>query len=628
MSQTASTPVTDIRKGAPATAARSGGSSGQTQTARWKPHPRSVRRAIALSPFVVLVALLFVWPLVMLVIGGFRSASPFLPGHWTLEAWRTTFLSAGTVTAIVNSVKIAVISTTAATLIAAALAFLSERTDTPFRKLIMPAMLMVFVTPGLFYAVGFTMLANPYTGVLNDLIRHVSGAETPWLNVNGWGGIYTVLILKKVALTYLFLVGAFKALDATHDEAAYIVGAGPVKTFFHINLPSLSPAVTSVVLLGIVAGLQVFDPILILGASERIVVISTLLMNMAGGLGTGGAKYAEASVLSTAFVAFIALLYLGQLKVLGRRSFESLGGKGGQRRPFRMRHAGPIIGGLVLTYLLIAFVLPVGALILSSVQPYPGVYIGFSLDRYIEVLQFPRVAQALQVSLVLGVIVGGVTMTVAFAITEIGRTLGRKGYAAVRFATLIPFAMPGVVSALAISWAWLSLPGFGQFYGSIWLVILALIVVASPLATQIAASASSQISPALSEAARISGANRLQTFFEIVLVLALPSFLTGWFMSAMMVAGNLEVPLLLKSPGVNTLAVISYNLQTSGDYGQAAALLILLKLFTIALWLIILTLRRVLRNGGAGLHRQWRNLNQALFQKRANRQTASEETTL
>lgn len=542
-------------------------------------------------PLLAAVALLLVWPLVMLVLGGFHDGTPFRPGTWSLEAWRSTLQAPGTLTAVANSVRIATVSTLAATLLAAALAFVSERTDTPFRGAILPAMLLVFITPGVFYAIAFTLLANPYTGALNDLLRHAFGLEAPWLDAEGWGGIYAVLTLKKCAVTYLFLRGAFGALDASHDEAAYICGAGPLRTFFGINLPSLAPAVTSVVLLGLIAGLQAFDPILVLGAPERIVVISTLLLNLVGGV-AGPAQYAQASVLSTAFVAFIALLYLAQHRVLGRRGFESLGGKGGgQRRPFRMRRASGVAAALVLGYLLLACVLPVGALLLASLQPYPGVYEGLSLQRYVEVLQYPRVGQAIQATLLLGTVVGAFVMTLAFAIAETGRSLGRGGWAALRFATLIPFALPGVVAALAISWAWLVLPGFGRLYGSIWLVGLALVVVATPLATQIAFAASAQIAPSLTEAARISGAGRVRAFFGVVLVLAAPAFLAGWFMTAVMVAGNMEIPLLLKSPGINTLALVSYNLQSGGDYGQAAALLMLLMLATVLLWALVAALR-------------------------------------
>lgn len=562
--------------------------------AAWRTQPLRPRRLLRkgwLLPFVLLIVLLFVWPLAMLVVGAFRSEAPFLPGEWTLRAWSQAFANPGMLAAAWTSLKIAAVSTFFSLLIAAGLAFVAVRSDAPLRRLITPSMLLVFVTPGLFYAIAFAQLANPWTGLLNDALRSLFGWQADWLDVNGWGGIYLVLVLKKVALTYLFIVGAFRALDPSHDEASYLCGAGPLRTFLRVGLPSLAPALTGVALLGIITGLQVFEPILILGASENVVVISTLLMNLVGG-GWGPADYAQASILSTLFVAFVSLLYLLQLRILGRKGFVSISGKSSRVRLLHLRGARLPVAALVLGYLLVAFVLPIGALVFSSVQPYPGVYSGFSLQRYSDVLSQPRVIEAIRVTLVLGVIVGAVVMTLAFAVASVGRQLGRRSWAAVRFATLIPLAMPGVVTTVAISWAYLSIPAFSQLYGSIWLVVLALIVSAMPFASQIANAASAQIAPALSEAARMSGASPLQAFFEVVLALAAPSFIAGWLMAALMVSGNLEVPLLLKSPGVNTLAVITYNLQSAGDYSQAAALLILLMTLSVALWLAsLLTLR-------------------------------------
>ena len=569
---------------------------------------RALLKGVWLTPVLGLIGLLFVWPLVMLVVGAFRSRAPFLPGEWTLSAWRVAFHNPGMLAAVWASIKIALVSTLAALVIAAALAFISERTSLWLRRAIMPSMLLVFVTPGIFYAIAFTQLANPWTGLVNDALRYAFDLSTPWLNVQGWWGIYTVLILKKVALSYLFIVGAFRALDSAQDEASYLCGAGPLRTFVRINLPSLAPALTSVALLGIIAGLQVFEPILILGGPDNIVVIATLLLNLLGG-GAGPADYAQASILSSVFVAFVALLYLLQLRVLGRKGYVSVSGKFSRTRLLPLRGLRTLVSVLVILFLLLSFALPLGALLFSSVQPYPGVYSGFSLARYSDVLGQPRVVEAIRVTLVLGVIVGAVVMTLAFSVTRLSQQMGRRSRAAVRFATLIPLAMPGVVTTVAISWAWLSLPAFASLYGSIWLVALALIVTAMPFASQIALSAISQIAPSLSEAARMSGAGPTQTFFEIVLALAAPSFIAGWFMSALMVSGNLEVPLLLKSPGVNTLAVITYNLQSAGDYSLAAALLMVLMAFSIALWLAsLLTL---------WLFRRARHLNHHRHEQRA-----------
>lgn len=231
-----------------------------------------------------------------------------------------------------------------------------------------------------------------------------------------------------------------------------------------------------------------------------------------------------------------------------------------------------------------ALILPLGALLFSSVQPYPGIYTGFSFDRYIALFDQPRILSAFKVTLTLGTVVGFAVMILALSVIVIGQKLKPKTWAAVKFSTLIPLAMPGIVSTVAVTWAYLSIPGFTQMYGTIWLVILALIVTSMPLASQLMNAIYGQLSPSLTEAARICGASGMQSFFEISLRLVLPSFVAGWFMTAIMVAGNLEVPLLLKAPGLSTLAMISYNIQSAGDYSMASALLILTLLFCLTLF--------------------------------------------
>lgn len=544
---------------------------------------RTYLRKWWLVPFFLLIVILFVWPLIMMVAGSFKDTAPFLEGTWTLAAWSTVFENQGLIKAVWTSTKLAFITTLSALFIASIFAFITERTDLKIKKFILPTMALIFVIPMLFYTIAFTQLANPYTGLINDFLGFSFGIEPRWLDAKGWLGIYSVIILKKVAFSYLFIVGAFKALDATQDEASYVAGAGQLKTFFYINLPSLLPALTSIALLGLISGLQVFEPVLILGSTDNIVVISTHLMNLVSGA-RGMPSYAEASILSTIFVAIVTLIYLLQIKALGRKKFYSISGKGARSRLILL--PSPIkwlVSSLLFAYLILALILPLGALLFSSVQPYPGIYTDFSFDRYIALFDQPRILSAFKVTLTLGTVVGFAVMILALSVIVIGQKLKPKTWAAVKFSTLIPLAMPGIVSTVAVTWAYLSIPGFTQMYGTIWLVILALIVTGMPLASQLMNAIYGQLSPSLTEAARICGASGVQSFFEISLRLVLPSFVAGWFMTAIMVAGNLEVPLLLKAPGLSTLAMVSYNIQSAGDYSMASALLILTLLFCLTL---------------------------------------------
>ncbi|NLF19685.1 MAG: hypothetical protein GX595_20835, partial [Lentisphaerae bacterium] len=85
-------------------------------------------------PLYLALFCILVWPVLMLVAGSFRSAAPGFDAEWTLAAWTSTFDSPGTGRAMSNALLLSLVTTLAATLLAAGLAFLSERTDVPLRR--------------------------------------------------------------------------------------------------------------------------------------------------------------------------------------------------------------------------------------------------------------------------------------------------------------------------------------------------------------------------------------------------------------------------------------------------------------------------------------------------------------
>lgn len=540
---------------------------------RW-PH---ARLALYAALFFILV-----WPVLMLVVGSFRSAAPGFDGAWTLAAWSGTFDSPGTGRAMGNSLVLSLVSTLAATLIAAGLAFLSERTDLPLRRGVTPCLMLMFATPALFYALGYAMLGNAYTGSANKLLQTLFGAGAAWFDVETWTGLITVMVLKKASVIYLFLIGPFRALDPSHNDASLVSGVGQLGTFFRIDLPALTPAITGAILLGVVAGLQAFDMVLILGWPQDIDVVATRIMSFING--AAPPDYARASVLSIALLAVVALLCILQSRLLGRRSFVTVAGKSGGRRRIRLGRARWPLAALVALYLLLAAILPTGSVVFSSFQPFPGLYEGYSLQHYRNILALPRVVDAIQTTFAVALLSGFAAMALAVSVALLARALPPRRAALLRFVSLIPLAMPGVVTALAVSWAVVSVPGLKQLYGTFWLVTLALVVVVTPFAIQVANAAVAQLSPELQEAARIAGASPFRAAIDVVLRLIAPSFLAGWFMAAIIVSGNLEVPLLLRAPGLNPISSVVYSLYSSGDFSAASALLVILLLAKAAIW--------------------------------------------
>lgn len=554
---------------------------------------RKSRRHGLLLLFLAGVAVFYVWPLVMLAVGAFSTAAPGDAGDWSLAALGTTLASAATRAAIGNSVLLAVSVTTLAVTLAFALAFLSQRSDLPGRRLITPAMVLIFAVPALFYVMGYSLLANPYTGLLNRLIALLPGAPAALLDIESWAGLVTVMVFRSTALLYLFLLGPMRALNAEQEEASLVAGVPPLGTFLRISLPSLLPALGGATLLGLIGGLEAFESVLIIGQPAGIDVIALRVFDYLNG--SAPPDYASASMLALMLVVVVALLTWTQFKVCGRRGFVSIGGKARAARPVALRRWRTPLAALVGLYLAAALALPIGALLFSSFQPFPGVYGSLTLAHYGAVFARGDVLDAIGNTLALATGVGVATMVFGIAAAHIGRQLAPLPAGLLRFCTLIPIAMPGLVTALAVTWAYVSIPGLRALYGSLWLMAIALMVSLTPLAAQIGQAVTAQIGRELVEAARVAGRGPLHSFFDIVLRLSLPGFLAGWFLTAVAVCGSLDIPLLLGGAGLDTVATQIYKLQQFGRFGESSALLVSLVGVLLLSALAFLLARRLAR---------------------------------
>ena len=133
------------------------------------------------------------------------------------------------------------------------------------------------------------------------------------------------------------------------------------------------------------------------------------------------------------------------------------------------------------------------------------------------------------------------------------------------------WAVPGITLGLGMIWAFLSVPGLKSLYATEWIVLIALVVGSTPIASRAVSGSIAQIGPELDEAARTAGASAARATVGILVRLILPSFMAGWFLTAIVSAGNLDIPILLASSNNQTVPLVAYDLFNNGSLSQAAA---------------------------------------------------------
>ncbi|MBK4999738.1 iron ABC transporter permease [Pseudomonas sp. S31] len=535
------------------------------------------------------VAVFYIGPLLSLVLGAVRDGAPGQSGDWTLQAWAQVWGDRQLHKAIVNALWLSLINLLVALPLAASLVILAVRSNLPGRTWVTPAMVVMFSLPTLFYAMGYELLANPYTGLMNSVFRGLgSGLK---VNIESFSGLALVNTFRCIAFTYLFLLGPVRALSHEQDEASRVCGRGGWVTFWRISLVGLAPALTGAALFALIGGLEVFDLAMIIGVPANIPVLAVQLYDW---LSLPQPRYAAASVVSLGLVGVLAVAIAVQIRLTGARSFVAIGGKAARPRPMELGVVRWPLAALVWFYISVAQLLPIATLVYASFQPLPGVVGALSAVHYRSVLYNPSVADALISTLVLATSVGALTSALGMGLAHLQLSLPRRMQHLLRFSTLVPLAMPGVVLALAITWAYVNTPGLRSLYGTFAMMSIALVVSLTPLAMQIGQASVAQIHPSLNEAARVSGVAPLKAWLDTTVRLSMPGFLVGWYLALIGICGSLDIPMLLGGPGLETLATLIYTFNTRGQTGAAAALLCLL-LALILTPPLLLALHRALR---------------------------------
>src|SRR5881628_514845 len=128
-------------------------------------------------------------PLVMLLYGSIRSAPIGEPGAtYTIQNYVKAYFDREFYLLLLNSVYYAIRTCTLTFLIGTFLAWVSERTNTPFKKLFVVMSLIPFIIPGILSTISWILLLSPKIGLINLVVKDFLGLESAPFNIyTMWG---------------------------------------------------------------------------------------------------------------------------------------------------------------------------------------------------------------------------------------------------------------------------------------------------------------------------------------------------------------------------------------------------------------------------------------------------------
>ncbi|MFF3839097.1 carbohydrate ABC transporter permease [Streptomyces sp. NPDC001930] len=179
---------------------------------------------------------------------------------------------------------------------------------------------MPMITGLVAYGLIFSVLLNEEYGLVNWLLGWVGIDEVPWLVDPLWAKISLGLALTWHYTGYnaMILLARLQAIPAELYDAASVDGAGPWKSFLHVTLPGLRPAILLTTVLSTIGTLQIFDEPYILthgGPDNATLTIGVYLYQNAFVY----FDFGYASAIAYALAVLIGILGLIQFRFLGDR---------------------------------------------------------------------------------------------------------------------------------------------------------------------------------------------------------------------------------------------------------------------------------------------------------------------
>jgi iron(III) transport system permease protein len=557
-------------------------------------------QTIVCSVALALLVLLVVYPLILVVVNSFQVAKPGQPAVWSLEAWRTTLANDRILGAVWNTITLTLARQSISLVVGIFIAWLIARTDIPGRRWLDFLFWVAFFLPALPVTLGWILLLDPAYGLVNQAITALPfGWHGPFDIYSFWGIVWVHLASSSIAIKVILLTPAFRYLDASLEEASRVSGASSLKTLMRISLPVLAPAIIVVVLLSIMHSLQSFEVELILGLPKRFFVFSSQIYLL---LHQEPARYAEATVLSTMILGLLVPLILLQRWIVGHRRYVTVAGQF-RDTPLALGRWRIPAFLFVMGVALIVTIVPLIMLVLGTFMKLFGFFDlkePWTLDQWARVLGDPILLTSLRNTLVLTLSVAtiGVAIFVLLAYVSVRTTFRLRS--AVDFIAWLPSALPGVILGLGLLWMFLATPGFRAIYGTLALLVIALLVAHMTLGVQIIKSSLLQFGVDLEEAARVTGGSWLQGMRRVILPLLTPVVLLVGAIAFVAAARDVSTVVLLATSATRPLSLLQLDYMVEGRYEAAAVVGVLVVILTtgVALTARIVGLRFGLKTTG------------------------------
>lgn len=539
--------------------------------------------------FIMALLILFfgfyiIYPVVLIFIQSFNVAA-IIDGayEFSFENWREAFSEPGVLESLGNTIIVFASYTAISFPLAVLISWVLARTPIPFSRGFEFMFWVSFMLPALTTTIGWTLLLDPFFGFFNVWLKELPFVTGPVFNIYSVEGIvFAHLMGNALSQKVMLLTPAFRNMNATLEEAGRVSGAGRLRTMMRITLPVMIPPMVVVFLLNLVRMFNTFEIEQILGTPINFFVYSTQLYDYVREMEPP--EYGQATALASLTLIIILCIIPLQRWLLSRRIYTTVSG---DYKP-GLVHLGvfqPIALGFVILIVALLTIVPVLTLLGGSFMTRAGFFQAvptYTLKHWMTVLNDPIFFRALKTTFILSI---STAIISPLLFSMVAYVLVRRNWRGKLILDSIFWGsagIPGILSGLGLLWVITATPGLNWLYGTIWILIIVVILQGKLTSIQMFKSVFLQMGEDMEEAARIAGAGWFYTYFKIWLPLIAPTLVLMGILNFVIAAGSTGSVVLLASRETVTLSLLALEYMTTST-GSAREVAGIISLFIVAM---------------------------------------------
>ena len=233
---------------------------------------------LSFVPLILLMAVGYVVPVISNIVGSLQDKQGGFVG---LENWATVLTSYYFVDSLLFTLKVAIISTALAMVIAVACALALRRTFIG-KKLVVLMFQFNLTIPRMAAAMMLLLLLSQ-TGLISQ-VSHALGitqgtADFPYLIQDQAGlGLIIAFTWKFFPYIGMSVLGILQGASQEYEDQAAVLGVGRFRRFWHVTLPMIVPATSIASIIVFAAAFGDYEIPMVLGSpSHRVLSIFTYL---------------------------------------------------------------------------------------------------------------------------------------------------------------------------------------------------------------------------------------------------------------------------------------------------------------------------------------------------------------